>query len=728
MQLLYGNDGTNYRTISKSGEITSEQEKRLLDGYCAYEYVEDREEYSSSFYEPRALSYVTTDLGGALPSEMILLAMNARMTNYQTPSSYAHFCLIEKSKDLYGESFPDLLHYSFVKDVELNDYLLKSIDTFIPQPKNKWKEIRKDALEKEKMLPVVASVMDAVDSLNRKVNLILDVEGDSYNQRALEVISTIYTYLPYNIRIKAGFSTYTATEIVGAGRITLQLYTRDALNKIGDNVIDLANIKREHILNKISPDIVNLVKEIIERDATERRELFLFFQHVFGIKSATVKEHIDLVQKKEVWKNSDLKEIQDELARYAYNEMKRENKSAVFKFFQEVISARVKKECFDDCYQEILGGLLARQYNFAFGDKLRAYIMLGEAIEGLHFDKSLFQCWLKVAILEPAEEEYNNVQLYQCIQNHLHTLQKTQVGGEKYKEIVSLMEEVLQKKLNNLNRKLLGDMKGKIEKFKTQIWRSRRDILLADRNVDAFLSIYADHNISTITSDVMIGENTYTFLLRDLADLAEAILCLDNENKIRLKRILTNKNSLIKDLLAIKAFGEEHFLFLLSVPGGEPKEILNYYLKEDILLSEETVREQIEKMDEKMLLDREGDVVCDNILGVVLKKIEGEGQEEEENGREREELQLDWEPEEDSAGIFIGAMLPAVLFLITAIFKVRTDGDTRVLVFLSMTGIFVLITVAVMKFLFRRFSEKHLGAVLGSGISVFTVWLAWLIF
>ena len=95
MQLLYGNDGTNYVTAAKSAELTSVQEKELLKGYLGYDFVKNTSLYSSISSQPISLTYVTTDLSESLPKEMILLSKNARMSNYQTPSYYAHFQLMD---------------------------------------------------------------------------------------------------------------------------------------------------------------------------------------------------------------------------------------------------------------------------------------------------------------------------------------------------------------------------------------------------------------------------------------------------------------------------------------------------------------------------------------------------------------------------------------------------------------------------------------------------------
>ncbi len=86
MQLLYGNDGTNYHTIAISKDMTAVQERKLLESYLGYDFVRDSSLYSDVSFEPVSITYVTTDLSNTLEQEKILIAKNARMKNYLTPS------------------------------------------------------------------------------------------------------------------------------------------------------------------------------------------------------------------------------------------------------------------------------------------------------------------------------------------------------------------------------------------------------------------------------------------------------------------------------------------------------------------------------------------------------------------------------------------------------------------------------------------------------------------
>ncbi len=56
MQLLYANDGINYRTISKSFNLSTGVEKELLGSYLKYDFVTNQNNYSSIENEPEAIS------------------------------------------------------------------------------------------------------------------------------------------------------------------------------------------------------------------------------------------------------------------------------------------------------------------------------------------------------------------------------------------------------------------------------------------------------------------------------------------------------------------------------------------------------------------------------------------------------------------------------------------------------------------------------------------------
>ena len=103
MQLLYGSDRKNYRVLSKSSDMTGDQERTLVDIYCTYQPVNDKTPYSDVEHEPAAYIYASTNLVDTLPEERILWIRKGKMRNVNTPGFYAHAYLLKPEKKEYSE-------------------------------------------------------------------------------------------------------------------------------------------------------------------------------------------------------------------------------------------------------------------------------------------------------------------------------------------------------------------------------------------------------------------------------------------------------------------------------------------------------------------------------------------------------------------------------------------------------------------------------------------------
>ncbi len=459
MQLLYGNDGINYHTIAHSGDMTPVQEKELLEGYLGYDFVRDPSKYSDVSKEPIAISYVTTNLSNTLPQEKIVIAKNARMTNYLTPSYYAHFQLLDMSKELYGERFMELLRYSFIQDVDLKKYLDKDIDLFHPVTNSN--PIATDAIEKDKLIPIVASILDVADSISQQVQVVLDVEGDAYNKRALEVIATIYKHLPYNVRKKVGFTTYAGTEASSSSRIKLKLYTRDALGRLGSGAIDLRDMDSSRILGRLSKMAVDLAGDFVMQDETQRKEWFRSFQQVFGLKNVSVEDHVMFFRNLRSWQNEDLEKLKDHLARYAASEINKTPESPIFTMFKNIISQRFVREGYLSRYGEIMEELLAQNESYDYDSRLKAYIMLGEALDTVTFERQSFLDWQDQKMVKPVEncEELELIRRFKAQQQAIHNMQ---CGKGKFQSIRAEMESNIKDYLEALKKEI--QRKAEMEK------------------------------------------------------------------------------------------------------------------------------------------------------------------------------------------------------------------------------------------------------------------------
>lgn len=453
MQLLYGNDGVNYHTIAKSEEISEQQEKEILENYLGYDFVPESAHYSDVTKEPYSIIYAVTDLAHTLPEENVLFAKSARMSNYLTPSYYAHFQLLKLDKEIISKGFIDLLRSTFIEDKDVTAYLSKDIDTFVPTV-DMQAFIDINALKQEQLLPIVASLLNVADSLSQKVQLILDVEGDEYNQHALNVIASVYTCIPYSIRRLLGFSTYAGNgEKSFSNRVKLVLYSREAVGRLGGDYIDLKKMESGQILKKIPENLVKMAR-IFVYEETAREEWFSSFQALFGAERTTVKDHVVYFENIHKWREQSLDILCDSLAKYAYQEQQKQDTTPLFKMFCSLISQRFEKENFLESYHERIKAMLFRQNSYEFGNDLKAYMILGEVLASVEFNHSIFLMWQQKTVIDVLEEKYEDMELYQQLLRTYHSVQNIKFGGDKCKSIFGVLEDDLRARLNRLQKEI----------------------------------------------------------------------------------------------------------------------------------------------------------------------------------------------------------------------------------------------------------------------------------
>lgn len=487
MQLLYGNDGINYHTIARTKEMTDIQEKELLAGYLGYEFVKDSNLYSAVDKEPISLTYVTTNLSKSLSEEKILFAINGRMTNYLTPSYWAHFQLFDMTQETYGDNFFNLLQSSFITDVEVNEYLHKDIDTFECEVRRE-QSINNNALDKDKIVVLVAAILNVADSLSRQVKVLLDVEGDLYNQRALEVIATVYKYIPFNVRKVAGFCTYAKADGSGSNRIKLLLYPREHASFLDKDVIDLKAIDIKREISRIPGEIVSLAREFVEVDDTTRMDWFHSFQSVFGLQTVSVEEHQTMFRNVRKWQNQELESIQDEIAVYAYKEQMKQSQTLVYRMFCNIMSKRFREENYDLKYSKLIKNLLEKQLNFQFSNQLNAYLALGEAVNCINFEWQTFEEWEQQKIITPLKAQYEEEALIAQYKEQFLQLHKIRAGGEKFARICLQMENLIKESVEEV----YAEIKRRTEKEQKEI----KNILMSKTfflaNVSEISNIYSN--------------------------------------------------------------------------------------------------------------------------------------------------------------------------------------------------------------------------------------------
>ena len=192
MQLLYGNDGINYRTIDKSPEMADGVEKAVLGTYSKYEFVSNYHKYID---EPEAITYVTTNLDRQLPADCIVVCKTGHIQKISSPSYYLHCLVKEVPEDFYEEQFFHIFNYRFVSDHDIDQYQNGSIDHY----RFTSEIMDADALTPDQLIVILASFMSN-ESRGQKTKILADVSGDAYNKRSREILASLYRYLPPALR------------------------------------------------------------------------------------------------------------------------------------------------------------------------------------------------------------------------------------------------------------------------------------------------------------------------------------------------------------------------------------------------------------------------------------------------------------------------------------------------------------------------------------------------
>lgn len=486
MQLLYGNDGTNYSTIARSAELTERQAKEIIDGYVAYDFIRDESVYSNVSKEPVSLTLVTTDLAHTFPEEKILLVRSARMSNYLTPSFYSHVFLLDFNESILTDGFGNLLRSTFIRDSEILEYGNDTIDNFRLEADERI-SLNDKALDAGTLCLLVAGLLQVADSLSGELKVILDVDGDGYNQRVLDVIASVYSCIPFNIRKTAGFSTYSGSERMLSSRIKFQIYSRESAGRISGNVFDLRYIQAEQMLSALPERLVRMAEVFVSKEAV-RDTWFKRFQKVFGVGNVSVQEHLDLFENVQSWMEQDLESGRDKWAKYAWQEQLKQEKSPVFKEFCEIVNERFEREGFKTRYIEILQEDIARQDSYEVEKRLKAYMMLGEVMPVLEIPEKMFVDWQEDKIVGPLEKQYEDQELLQKLRLQYQTLQNNRFGSEKCARVFDALKMALKAKCE----KVEAEIRQRTADEKSSIKDSLKEIILKNQQDDALMQLYQE--------------------------------------------------------------------------------------------------------------------------------------------------------------------------------------------------------------------------------------------
>lgn len=281
-----------------------------------------------------------------------------------------------------------------------------------------------------------------------------------------------------------------------------------------------------------------------------------------------------------------------------------------------------------------------------------------------------------------------------------------------------------------------------MKEYEKITWGRKQDVMATYRGVSQMQAVPDGHTAEITDFQLTVGENKYLLKGHDLEVVVENILCPNSESESEFRMILRSQSGLVRDLLKIKAFSEGHFDFLISKCGINDREkVLQYYLQEDIMLSEEKAEKYLDRMAEYELKSLGARHVQDNILGIVLlKRIEEKKRISYEWTEKASEVHGDIAAKEEKVpdhkgngeliiplAVLISTVLPAVLFAVEAFLKKKVSDQVYIPV--ALTVLSVLIVALSLVFWFcRDKKEVCLSGVLGGALSFLAIWGVWYIY
>lgn len=298
MQILYGNDGTNYRTIDKSPNMTVDVERALLESYAKYDFSRTPGKYSSVENEPEAITYVTSNmnLSNRFRRDQLIVCKTGHMQSFGSPSFYFHGLIKDVGEEFFDKDFFEIFGYSFIRDRDMYRYHNGLVDSYYYES-NEHFDV---ALTKDQLIVILAMFMTN-ESSGKKTRILCDMSGDRFNQRSREILYSIYRYLPGGIRKRYGFSSYSQDDRNLSGRISFVIFCKDDLEGSVSEMITLKE-SRADIARMVKKEYLEYAEYLVEKlDDEGREEHFKKLSGLADEGTLRIKDCVDYYSKTKQW-------------------------------------------------------------------------------------------------------------------------------------------------------------------------------------------------------------------------------------------------------------------------------------------------------------------------------------------------------------------------------------------------------------------------------------------
>lgn len=465
MQLLYGNDGINYRMIDKSPEMTDAVQKALLSTYSKYEFVANPKAYSSRASEPEAVTYVTSNLDNQLSGDQVIVCKAGHMRNYSSPSYYFHCVMKEVPNDYYKKDFFEIFGYQFIKDLDIGEYSDGSIDqyTFPSVPVNQ------NGLTDEQLTVILSSFM-ANERKGQKTKILVDVSGDEYNARSRELLAAIYHCLPYELRKRYGFKTYCQEDKNLPARIAFILFNKDEMKEesecitLSDKITDIeGNVDKQYI-----EYAEYLVKEL---DDTGREKHFEALSRLVKNGRLSIQDCITYYSNFKSWASGSQEELLPEWIQYVDQNSFR--KGALYEQMVEIIASKVDNEY----YNKYLFDQVLKLYNeslYRLSPNAAKTIRFADCVKGLSVSEQEFHEWYFPTIQKKLNSgegmsKSGIREKKKILEEEIRKLKETDIMSEQLKKLLDKEIYYLTRLLDSFSGQVQEDQERELEGFNRRI-------------------------------------------------------------------------------------------------------------------------------------------------------------------------------------------------------------------------------------------------------------------
>ncbi|MCD7949273.1 MAG: hypothetical protein LUG12_03285 [Erysipelotrichaceae bacterium] len=492
MQLLYANDGINYRTMSKSSILNDNQEKALLNAYMKYDFVSHNDLYSSVSNEPEALQYAVSNLNNALPQNYLIITKTGHMSHITTPSYYFHGLLENVNDDFFKEQFFEIFNYQFISDLEISKY------SHIDHYKFEHNPNHKVILGDNQLVAILATFMKN-EKLNRKTKIIVNQGYDNYNQISREILASIYHYLPYELRKRHGFLSYSKDGNGGNGRVSFVLCPKEELVNIDNTFIQLDHIdlKQLDVPKNYLNYAIYLVKELNDNS---RREHFEKLSTLAINGRLKIDDCVTYYANLKKWVQGTQENLLPEWINYIDQNSFR--KGPLYELMVDIIYSKVS----NDYYNQYLFDVLHMYHEKVSSLSLNGAktIRFADCI-GLTIDEDKFLDWCSTQFEKRIQGMDTNhsssiIKLKKIYQQEIETLQNIDIGSIQFKDLINKHISILSKQMANLDQQIsqyqdeelekIGQEFSKLDKvslkeFQKKVKNMKSHILFAE-NIDIF--------------------------------------------------------------------------------------------------------------------------------------------------------------------------------------------------------------------------------------------------